>query len=120
VVILSDDGMTSTHNERLIFLDDILGEDGYAAIEHRDGWPSVGLRFKEGSDVQLYHTRLLEAAAKSDGSFGVYTRETMPGQWHFQSTTRIAPIYVVPKLGWALTDHHEYEPHPRGRLQAKG
>ena len=29
--------MTTTTNERLIWLDDILGEEGYAAIEHRDG-----------------------------------------------------------------------------------
>lgn len=30
-------GMTSTANERLIFLDDILGQEAYEAIEHRDG-----------------------------------------------------------------------------------
>jgi hypothetical protein len=29
--------MTSTANERLIWLDDILGEEAYANIEHRDG-----------------------------------------------------------------------------------
>jgi hypothetical protein len=30
-------GMTSTANERLIYIDDILGEKGYNDIEHRDG-----------------------------------------------------------------------------------
>lgn len=31
------EGMTSTSNERIIYLDDILGEDGVEAIEHKDG-----------------------------------------------------------------------------------
>ena len=30
-------GMTSTANERLIYLDDVLGEEAYGNIEHRDG-----------------------------------------------------------------------------------
>lgn len=31
------EGMTSTSNERIIYLDDILGDDGVEAIEHKDG-----------------------------------------------------------------------------------
>ncbi len=37
----------------------------------RIGWPAVGLRFKEGSDVDHYFDVLLEAAASSNGKFGV-------------------------------------------------
>lgn len=29
--------MASTSNMQLVYLDDILGEEGYAAIEHKDG-----------------------------------------------------------------------------------
>ena len=78
----------------------------------------MGLRFKPGSDVSTYYKRLLDAAASSNGSFAVcvemtsrtrltcrYTHETMPERWHFTSTKRIAPIYIVPHLSWALTDH---------------
>jgi len=32
--------MTSTANERLIYLDDVLGEEAYGNIEHRDGGSS--------------------------------------------------------------------------------
>jgi hypothetical protein len=40
-------GMTGTANERLIYLDDILGEVGYGDIEHRDGKAlSVNVYFK--------------------------------------------------------------------------
>ena len=31
--------MAATSNDRLIFLDDILGEDGFDTIEWRDGEP---------------------------------------------------------------------------------
>ena len=31
--------VTETSDDRLIFLDDILGEDGYKAITHNEGEP---------------------------------------------------------------------------------
>lgn len=37
MVVVSDHGMTSTSNERVIYLDTILGEDGWNAIEHKEG-----------------------------------------------------------------------------------
>lgn len=66
-----------------------------------------------------------------------YTHETMPERWHFNSTERIAPIYVVPHLGWALTDHvsvvqgctmanvadpsqHEFDTIHKGEYSPKG
>ena len=39
--------------------------------------------------------------------FDVYTHETMPQRYHFSHNDRIAPIYVVPKVGYVLTDHVE-------------
>ncbi|KAL7420741.1 hypothetical protein Q5752_004692 [Cryptotrichosporon argae] len=107
VVIVSDHGMASTHNERLIYLDDILGDDGIAAIEHRDGWPSVGLHFRAGTDEAHYLTQLETAATAANGTFSVYTHATMPARYHFTAGGRVAPVYVVPSLGWAITDHHE-------------
>ncbi|WVQ85744.1 hypothetical protein IAT38_007911 [Cryptococcus sp. DSM 104549] len=120
VIIVSDHGMASTSNERVIYLDDVLGKDGVDAIEHKDGWPSVGLRFKAGADVELYLSRLLNSAAESNGTFAVYTHETMPERWHFNHGHRIAPIYVVPHLGWAVTDHHEHEVIHEGDYRPKG
>ncbi|WVW80511.1 hypothetical protein I302_102495 [Kwoniella bestiolae CBS 10118] len=120
VVIVSDHGMAETSNDRIIYLDDILGEEGVDAIEHKDGWPSVGLRFKEGVDSENYLNILLEAAESSNGTFAVYTHETMPERWHFNHGHRIAPIYVVPTIGWAITDHHEHEVMFQGDYQPKG
>ncbi|ODO12132.1 hypothetical protein I350_00918 [Cryptococcus amylolentus CBS 6273] len=107
VVIVSDHGMTRTSNDRLIFLDDILGE-GMKDIEHKDGWPSVGIRFNPSlppSTLSAHITTLQNAATQSNGTFGVYTRESMPERWHFSKSGRIAGVWVVPTLGWGVTDH---------------
>ena len=37
IVFVSDHGMTDTSHPELLYLDDMLGEDGLAAVEHADG-----------------------------------------------------------------------------------
>lgn len=58
----------------------------------------------------------------------------MPKRFHFSDNERIAPIYLVPKVGWAITDHvsnstsmvhaddpqHEHEVLFEGDYQPKG
>ncbi|KAI0696269.1 Phosphodiest-domain-containing protein [Cytidiella melzeri] len=106
VVFVSDHGMTDTSHPELLYMDDLLG-DGFQMIDHSDGWPSVGLRFKPDTNTSYYLNKLSEAAADSGGKFEVFTHDTMPERWHFAHNDRIAPIYVVPKEGYALTDHIE-------------
>ena len=38
LIVLSDHGMAATSNDRLIYLDELLGDD-FKSLEHRDGWP---------------------------------------------------------------------------------
>ncbi|KAI0086990.1 Phosphodiest-domain-containing protein [Irpex rosettiformis] len=106
VVFVSDHGMTDTSHPELLYMDDILG-DGFQLIDHQDGWPSVGIRFKPETNTSYYLNVLMEAATASGGKFEVYTHDSMPDRWHFANNDRIAPIYVVPKEGYALTDHIE-------------
>lgn len=106
VVFVSDHGMTDTSHPEHIYIDDILG-DGYDAIEHEDGWPAMGLRFAPTANVSHNLDLLRSAAAASKGTFDVYTHETMPQRYHFAHNERIAPIYVVPKIGYVLTTHAE-------------
>lgn len=37
VVFVSDHGMTDTSHPELLYIDDILGEDGWRAVQHEDG-----------------------------------------------------------------------------------
>ena len=37
IVFVSDHGMTDTENPKLVYIDDILGVEGWQAVEHLDG-----------------------------------------------------------------------------------
>lgn len=78
--------------------------------DYRVGWPSKGLRFRPSANVSYYLSRL-QAAAKDPnvgkGKFDVYTHDTMPARYHFAGHPRIAPVYVVPRIGYSLTTKME-------------
>jgi len=107
IVFVSDHGMTDTSHPELVYMDDILGAEGLNAIEHEDGWPAMGLRFHPSANASYYLEVLLKAADKNPEKFDVYTHETMPERYHFSHSERIAPIYVVPKIGYVLTTKAE-------------
>jgi len=121
VVIVSDHGMATTSVDRLIQLDDLIDMD---KIEHTDGWPLYGLRPKRDEDIEpLYYE--LKDHAKSNPNFEVYLRDKdMPPEYHFSKNARIAPLWVVPKTGWAIVKKSELDVkqaqkeglvyHPRG------
>ncbi|KXN88101.1 hypothetical protein AN958_07560 [Leucoagaricus sp. SymC.cos] len=107
IVFVSDHGMVDTTAYKLVYIDKILGEDGMQAIEHEDGWPALGIRFREGTNESLYLSRLYEGAKQYPDQFDVFTHETMPERWHFSHNERIAPIYVVPKVDHVITTVEE-------------
>lgn len=105
LVVVSDHGMATTSAKRIIQLDDIID---MSLVDHMDGWPLRGLRLKAPDrDVPILHEQLL-AAAKKSGSFEVYTRETMPERYHFSNNDRIAPLWIVPKTGWAVLEKDDF------------
>ena len=126
IVIVSDHGMATTSANRLIQLEDLIDT---SKIEHIDGWPLYGLRPRESS---LYKLQQLYIDLKNKSmlpeyhnAFQVYLRDSdMPARYHFSNNDRIAPIWLVPKAGWAIVQKHEYDVaagvsngevyHPRG------
>jgi predicted AlkP superfamily pyrophosphatase or phosphodiesterase len=121
VVVVSDHGMATTDTSRMIQLEDILDT---SLIEHMDGWPLYGLRPKNPADLQYLYDKLAAEAAVSPG-FEVYLRdENMPERYHFSKNERIAPLWMIPKAGWAIVTKDEFDVadakakgivyHPRG------
>ncbi|CAG8974996.1 hypothetical protein HYALB_00011180 [Hymenoscyphus albidus] len=121
VVIVSDHGMATTDITRLIQMEDIIDT---SLIEHMDGWPLYGLRPKDMKDLQGLYDTLAEEASKNP-NFEVYLRDkNMPERYHFSKNERIAPLWVIPKTGWAITTRKEFNIaegkekglvyHPRG------
>ena len=107
IVFVSDHGMTDTSHPELVYMDDILGDDGLKDIAHEDGWPSMGLRFKDETNVTKHLGNLLRASDAHPEKFSVFTHDSMPERYHFANNDRIAPIYVVPKIGYVLTTKAE-------------
>jgi len=97
IIYVSDHGMTETSNERIIYLDEVLGKDGFDSIEHKEGWPSAGLRFKSGTNETLMIEKLKKGAKDSNGGYSYYDHSTMPKEFHFSNNERIAPHFLVPK-----------------------
>lgn len=120
VIFVSDHGMTPTANERLVYLDDVLGEDGFKGIGHKSGWPLSELTFKDGVDETLMVERMLAGAAASKGGFAYYTPDTMPREWHYSKNAKIAKHILVPEVGWAITDRHEHLNQMKGNYEPIG
>ena len=106
LVIVSDHGMATTSTSRMIQLDDLVDLD---LLDHVDGWPLRGLRLKHPErDLSKVYQELLERSKQSEG-FDVYTHETMPERYHFTKNDRIAPLWIVPKTGWAIVKKSDFD-----------
>jgi predicted AlkP superfamily pyrophosphatase or phosphodiesterase len=104
VIVVSDHGMATTDISRLVQLEDLVD---LSKIEHTDGWPLVGLRPKNPDDLQDIYSDLVEKT-KTNPNLEVYLRDVnMPERYHFSKNERIAPLWIVPKAGWALVNLKE-------------
>ncbi|KAK2804049.1 hypothetical protein FQN51_002580 [Onygenales sp. PD_10] len=121
VIIVSDHGMATTSTDRLVQLEDLIDLN---LVDHIDGWPLRGIRPKRPEDLETLKQQLEESSSLYGDSIEVYTRETMPERYHFSNNDRIAPLWVIPKTGWAIVERPDFDVkeakkknqvyHPRG------
>ncbi|KAF2099367.1 Phosphodiest-domain-containing protein [Rhizodiscina lignyota] len=121
VVVVSDHGMATTDVTRLMQLEDLVDT---SKIEHTDGWPLYGLRPKNIKDLESLYNQVKENT-KDNPNVEIYLRDkNMPERYHFSNNDRIAPLWIVPKAGWAIVKKDEFDVqealkngdvyHPRG------
>ncbi|GAC71932.1 type I phosphodiesterase [Moesziomyces antarcticus T-34] len=124
VVVVSDHGMTSTSNARLVFLDQVLDAEVLAAVQTRDAWPLAGLRFRGSQAEQDRMAQLAYTQLKKDAKgYDVFWRQELPERWHLNSSTvrdRLAPLWMVPWPGWSITDHAEFATFANGTYAPRG
>lgn len=124
VVVVSDHGMATTDVSRLIQLEDLIDP---SLLKRTDGWPLYGLRPLNETSKEHVHElyNQLKERTKSNPNIEVYLRdENMPERYHFSKNDRIAPLWLVPKAGWAIVTKDEFDVeegkkkgdvyHPRG------
>lgn len=121
LVVVSDHGMAPTSNKRLVYLDDLINT---TQVQHTDGWPLFGLRpIPEVSVEDIY--KELNASYKENSGYSFYLREDLPKEWNFggpersQYYDRIAPIWVIPDVGYSITTHDRMEEN-HGDYSPKG
>ncbi|KAF8419436.1 alkaline-phosphatase-like protein [Tirmania nivea] len=144
IVVVSDHGMAKTHTEKLIYLEDVLGDNYASKTGKIEGWPLAGIRAANGADetelweeVKSRHeswpldtptaqkAQLDEKDARrgSRAPWSVHHKlHSMPDRWHFSHNDRIAPIWIVPEVGWVCVTKDEYPPEkmPQGGYHPKG
>ncbi|KAI1488935.1 ectonucleotide pyrophosphatase/phosphodiesterase family member 1 [Biscogniauxia mediterranea] len=121
VIIVSDHGMATTDVSRMIQIEDLVDIN---KVDHLDGWPLVGIRPKDPNDVQELYEQAV-SNTKSNPNVEVYLKDKdMPERYHFANNDRIAPLWIIPKTGWAIVEKAEFDIqeakaknlvyHPRG------
>ncbi|CAN9341283.1 unnamed protein product [Alternaria alternata] len=122
VIVVSDHGMATTDVTRLIQLEDLVDTK---ELEHTDGWPLYGLRPRDPDSLHRLYNQIKQRT-KENPNVDVYLRdEDMPERYHFSRNKRIAPLWIVPKTGWAIVTRDEFDVeagkkkggqvyHPRG------
>lgn len=124
VVVVSDHGMTATSTERLIYLEEALGPELYDKILTRDGWPSAGLRFRSARAESAARERL-GALAKSS-PFQLLEAESLAQHWNWTAADnavmreRVAPLWMVPDVGWSITTAAEMATFSDGIYSPRG
>ncbi|RYN20535.1 hypothetical protein AA0112_g10681 [Alternaria arborescens] len=121
VIVVSDHGMATTDVTRLIQLEDLVDTK---ELEHTDGWPLYGLRPRDPDSLHRLYNQIKQRT-RENPNVDVYLRdENMPERYHFSRNKRIAPLWIVPKTGWAIVTRDEFDVeagkkkgqvyHPRG------
>ncbi|KAF3391013.1 hypothetical protein DPV78_010986 [Talaromyces pinophilus] len=106
IVVVSDHGMATTSTSRTIQLDDLIDID---LVQYIDGWPLRGIRPKTPEGLEVLKAQLAEKVGKFSDGIEVYTKDTMPERWHFTNNDRIAPLWVIPKAGWAVVERPDFD-----------
>ena len=106
LIIVSDHGMATTATERLIQLDDFIE---LGLVDRIDGWPLRGIRPRKPEDLEVLQKQLENLTLQYPQAVEVYTRETMPERYHFSRNDRIAPLWVIPKTGWAIVERPDFD-----------
>jgi predicted AlkP superfamily pyrophosphatase or phosphodiesterase len=94
LIIVSDHGMASLSEKRVIKIDDFVDSTMARII---DLSPVASIWPLPGKTEQVYH-RLQNAHPH----LRVYRKEEIPERWHFRNHRRIAPIIAVADDGWSI------------------
>ena len=106
VVIVNDHEMTTTFIDRLMQFDDFIDLN---LVEHIDDWSLYDLRSKKTNDLRQLYDKL-KAKSFINVNFEVYFKdENMSKRYHFSNDERIASLWVIFNVGWAIVHKDDFD-----------
>jgi predicted AlkP superfamily pyrophosphatase or phosphodiesterase len=115
VVVVSDHGMTSTSEDRIVFLDDYIDLDTVDVVESGEFVQLVPKPGYESAIYQGLHGRIPHVT--------IDKREDLPARFHYRDNPRIAPILGLVDEGWIVSSHRaeaKRKPDAKPRLGQHG
>jgi predicted AlkP superfamily pyrophosphatase or phosphodiesterase len=105
--------MAGTDKSTLIFFDKIFSAESLSHMREREAWPLLGIRTKENAPAdaidKIYQELQVYTEAHPNPHFQFYKREDIPERYHYKSTERIAPIVMIPDVGYAIIETKDYD-----------
>lgn len=95
ILLVSDHGMASTNEERVIFIDDIIDLNRVDMIS----WNPVALIKPEESEVDEIYAALKSA----ENYYSVYKRNELPERYRFSNHYRIPEVIMLADAGYTIT-----------------
>lgn len=115
IIVVSDHGMTKVDWHHAILLDELFDTNLAARIF----WTReiVSIFPKDGKEDEIYR----DLKRKLPPQARVYRKAEMPARFHYSHSPRIAPLLVLPKEGWILTNRKAFaEMQVKGDKNSKG
>ncbi|ORX62158.1 Phosphodiest-domain-containing protein [Hesseltinella vesiculosa] len=115
VVIVSDHGMADTNKTQGIYYDEILSPESLSYMMEREAWPLLNIRPKRDAPphaLQQMYDELFQYQQQHPDTahYRVFLRENVPEAYHYSNNDRIAPIVMVPDVGYAIVEKGGYFP----------
>ncbi len=93
-VIVSDHGMATQDESRVVQLDDLIDRDSYIAVETG---PFASIEPAAGTDYRVYH-----ALVGDHDHMTCSRKEDLPKRLHWGTNPRVAAIICLAEAGWVI------------------
>lgn len=110
--------MAASDSSKYIYYDQFISEQSQSYLRDREAWPLLGLRTKtdapDNALDQIYNEINDYINSVDNPHFQLFRREDIPERFHYNSTGRIAPIILLPDVGYAIIKSTDSQIPPTG------
>ncbi|WP_233081672.1 ectonucleotide pyrophosphatase/phosphodiesterase [Rheinheimera soli] len=100
LMLVSDHGMAKVPQDQVMAMDQLFDQKKAALVL----WtPEIVSIFPKKAELEAIYQQLKTSLPPQAR---VYKKSELPERWHYQNSTRIAPLLVVPDTGWRLMQKH--------------